>query len=246
MLIIVMIALYLGHLIKCFTLCQAPFYYCITGVGVPVRYDAQNTASRQQLLDDVNALFANGGGDCPELGMAGIINALSLSFPDGQLIVLTDAPAKDSHRADEVIQAAFRLGVRVHFVFTPGCIVGNIDAIYARVARETGGLSVFGLDDLETLSMAIQDARVNFVAADEPTVPATSGTCRAVRVSIFTENLHIAINPGARTAVVSLQMPNGSNVFASMTINSLLIQTFDSPASGEWLVCSHSGSVEVM
>ena len=99
------------------------FYCCLTAVGTAVRYDAQNTADRQQLLADVNTLSANGGGDCPELGMAGIINALDLSFPEGQLIVLTDASAKDSNRTDEAIQTAFRLGVRVHFAFsnTGGC-----------------------------------------------------------------------------------------------------------------------------
>ena len=216
-----------------------------------MRYDAQNTADRQQLLTAVNALSANGGGDCPELGMTGIINALDLSFPEGQLIVLTDASAKDTGRTDEAIQAAFRLGVRVHFAFsnTGGC--GSGYPAYDRVVDATGGFSVFSLDDLDTLSNAIQNARVNFVAAEEPSVPSDtvgsgSGTCRAVAVSTFTENLYIAINPGAGTAEVSLQMPNGTNVFERMTISSLLIQNFNSPATGEWLVCIFSGSVEVM
>ena len=208
-----------------------------------MRYDAQDATSRQQLLAAVNALSANGGGDCPELGMTGIINALGLSFPEGQLIVLTDASALDTSRTGEVIDAAFQLGVRVHFAYRDanGCGAGY--PFYDQVANATGGFSIYGLTNLDALSNAIQNARVNFVAADEPTV--SSGTCMAVHVSIFAENLYIAINPGVLAAEVSLQMPNGSDVFGRMTTSTLLIQNFNSPASGEWLVCIYSGSVQV-
>ena len=223
------------------------FCCCLTAVGTAVRYDAQNTADRQQLLTAVNALYAHGGGDCPELGMTGIINALNLSFPEGQLIVLTDASALDYNRTDETIQAAFQLGVRVHFAFshTFGCVSGY--PFYDQVANETGGLSVYSLDDLSTLSNTTQDARVNFQVADDPTGADTTSTgdCRAIHVSMLTENLYIAINPGAGTAEVALQMPNGTNVFERMSISSLLIRNFNSPATGEWLVCIFNGSVEV-
>ena len=212
-----------------------------------MRYDAQNATSRQQLLAAVNALYAHGGGDCPELGMTGIINALNLSFPEGQLIVLTDASALDTSRTSEAIQAAFMLGVKVHFAYshTSGCGVGY--PFYDRVANETGGFSVYGLTNLDTLSNAVQTARVTFNAADEPAGSnlTSTGGCKAIHVSLLTENFYIAINPGAGTAEVSLQMPNGNSVFGRMTIGSLLIRNFTSPASGEWLVCIYSGSVEV-
>ena len=208
-----------------------------------MRYDALDATERQQLLADVNLLSANGGGDCPELGMAGIINALGLSFPEGQLIVLTDASAQDSIRTNEAIQAAFQLGATVHFAFTGTGGCGSGYPFYEQVSNATGGFSVFGLDNLDALSNAIQNARVNFVDADAPTV--SSGTCRSVHVSIFAERLYIAINPGAFVAEVSLQMPNGSEVFGRMSINTLLVQEFSFPASGEWLICIFSGSVEV-
>ena len=216
-------------------------------VGVAARYDAQNVTSRQQLLTAVNALHAHGGGDCHELGMTGIINALHLSFPSGQLIVLTDAASKDSNRTNEAIQLAQMLGVSVHFVYshTSGC--GSGYPYYDRVARETGGLRVYGLTDLETLSNAIQNARVAFDDADA--LPASSllspGGCSAISVPTFTANLYIAINPGASSAVVSLQMPNGSYVFEYDRISSLRIVTFLSPSSGRWNVCISSGSADV-
>ena len=209
-----------------------------------MRYESQDATARQQLLAAVNALSANGGGDCPELGMAGIINALSLSFPEGQLILLTDASAQDSSRTSEAIQAAFQLGATVHFAFTGTTGCGSGYPFYNQVSNATGGFTVFGLENLDALSNAIQDARVNFVEADEPAV-SSAGTCRAVDVSIFAERLYIAINPGALSAEVSLQMPNGSEVFGRMSISTLLVQNFNFPASGEWLICIYSGSVEV-
>ena len=217
-------------------------------VGVAARYDAQSVPSRQQLLTAVNALHAHSGGDCPELGMTGIINALHLSFPGGQLIVLTDAASKDSHRTNEVIHLAQMLGVSVHFVYshTSGCGSSGYP-YYDRVARETGGFSVYSLTDLDTLSNAIQNARVAFDEADAlPTSSLLSaGGCSAISVPMFTVNLYIAINPEASSAVVSLQMPNGSYVFENVTISSLRIETFLSPNSGRWNVCIYSGSADI-
>ena len=213
-----------------------------------MRYDAQNATSRQQLLTAVNALYAHGGGDCPELGMTGIINALGLSFPGGQLIVLTDASAKDLTRTAEAIQAAFTLGVRVHFAFShkTGCALGY--PFYDRIANETGGFSIYRLNDLDTLSNAVQSTRAAFNEADDAGSNITSvamGGCKAIHVSLLAENFYIAINPGTGTAEVSLQMPNGNYVFRRMLISALLIQNFTSPASGEWLVCIYNGSADV-
>ena len=216
-------------------------------VGVAARYDAQNVTSRQQLLTAVNALHAHSGGDCPELGMTGIINALHLSFTSGQLIVLTDAASKDSNRTNEAIQLAQMLGVSVHFVYsgTSGC--GSGHPYYDRVARETGGFMVYGLTDLDTLSNAIQNARVAFDDADAlpASILLSPGGCSAISVPTFAASLYIAINPGASGAVVSLQMPNGSYVFEYDTISSLRIETFLSPNSGRWNVCIYSGSVDI-
>ena len=211
------------------------------------RYDAGSAASKQQLLAAVNAMNAHDGGDCPELGMTGIINALKLSFPESHLIVLTDAATKDSYRTDEVMRVANMLGVRVHFAYShiTGCGTGY--PFYDQVARETGGFSIYNLVDLNTLSNAIQNARVNFIEADVPTRSSLSSEndCKAISVPLFAENLHIAIIPRAGNAEVSLQMPNGSFVFGKRKVISLLIQNFSSPASGEWLVCIYSGSVDI-
>lgn len=216
-------------------------------VGAAVRYDAGDALAKQRLLADVNALRAHGGADCPELGLMGILNALNVSFPNGELIVLTDASAKDSHQTDAVIQEAQTLEVRVHFVYShkSGCGLGY--PAYDRVARATGGFTVFGLTNLDTLSNAIQSARVAFRGVDGHSASSllSAGECRAISVPLFTEKLRIAINPGASSVVASLRAPNGSYVIEKGVVPSLLINTFKSSVSGRWIVCVHSGSVGI-
>ena len=223
------------------------FHRLFIDVGMAVRYDAQNATTKQELLTAVNALHAHGGGDCPELGMTGIINAMDLSFPGGQLIVLTDASAKDFTLTDEAIQAAFTLGLRVHFAFSneDGC--GSGYPFYDQVANETGGFSIYGLSDLDTLSNAVRSTRAAFNEAEEAAGSnlTSVGGCKAIHVSLLTDNFYIAINPGTGTAEVSFQMPSGSYVFRRRLISALLIQNFTSPDSGEWLVCIHNGSADV-
>ena len=95
-----------------------PVVYCnlilYTEVGVPRRYASNNLNELSELEQAVNALRAHGGGDCPELGMTNILNALSFANPVSNVIVLTDASPKDEDRK-EVIAEAIRKENSIHF-----------------------------------------------------------------------------------------------------------------------------------
>jgi hypothetical protein len=73
-------------------------------------------------VDAISKLKATGGGDCPELTMQGILDALN-EGPDwgSPLYVFTDASAKDAtpENIDEVKLLAKYLGVTINF-FTTG------------------------------------------------------------------------------------------------------------------------------
>ncbi|KAG8558232.1 hypothetical protein GDO81_016921 [Engystomops pustulosus] len=53
------------------------------------------TGSRAEFADYFNNLYANGGGDCPELAMGGLELGLKRSPDNSVIMVLTDASAKD-------------------------------------------------------------------------------------------------------------------------------------------------------
>ena len=118
-----------------------------TEVGVPRKYAANNLNELTALEQAVNALHAHGGGDCPELGMTGTLNALSLANPLSNVIVLTDASPKNESKKEEVIKEATEKENSIHFFLSrTGC--GNFTP-YLDVARETFGIVVNRIDDFE-------------------------------------------------------------------------------------------------
>lgn len=52
----------------------------------------------------LNYLQLQGGGDCPELSIGGILKGLQLGRPHSYMYVFTDATAKDCHLADKAIE----------------------------------------------------------------------------------------------------------------------------------------------
>lgn len=91
----------------------------------------------------LNALRANGGGDCPELAFKGMMGALeSGPQPGSSMYVFTDASPKDAtdENIDDVLNLAHDLDVPINFFSRGNCgRPGNVPA-YDRVATETGGL----------------------------------------------------------------------------------------------------------
>ncbi|KAK0658087.1 hypothetical protein B0T16DRAFT_402982 [Cercophora newfieldiana] len=95
-------------------------------------------------LAALDTLSASGGGDCPELSLAGALAALNRLETGGTLIVVTDASAKDAERKEEVIAAARLKHVKVLF-FLFDNICGTGEPAYGEIATATGGQIFTGL-----------------------------------------------------------------------------------------------------
>ena len=226
------------------------YIYIYIAVGTPVKYSATSATELAQLSAAVNAISANGGGDCPELGMAGILNGLSLSSQGGSVIVLTDASAKDASRTDEVIQAAFELGACVHFIFTrTGC--GTDFLNYRRVAEATNGFQINDLAGFAELANITQVTGARLCGNDDIiqdfNASVGTGGCASVEVSCLTESLTFSLNPArGSSARITIQDPDGVVVF-DQTLTSLNI--FNVPGTsfkdGSWIVCILSGEAEI-
>ncbi|XP_028169127.1 hemicentin-1-like isoform X2 [Ostrinia furnacalis] len=79
------------------------------------------TKNEDEFKRALESIYVNGGGDCPELSMAGIELALTQSLPGSNLYVLTDASAKDLDLLDKVKNLASKKFAQVVFLLTGRC-----------------------------------------------------------------------------------------------------------------------------
>lgn len=117
-----------------------------------------------QLMAAVNALFARGGGDCPEFGMTGLQIALNqinglppLAASLSQIILITDASAKDDFLLMNVIAQAGTLGVRIHELLIRNGCTGQGFLNYPLIAMSTGGILVNNLVDFGAITNFVQE-----------------------------------------------------------------------------------------
>ena len=183
-----------------------------TEVGVPRKYASNNLTELRELEQAVNALRAHDGGDCPELGMTGILNALSLANPVSNVIVLTDASPKDADRKDEVIREAFRKENSIHFFLSRGGC-GNFTP-YLDVARETHGVVVNQIDDFEAFAKFADQVR-RFTTellggGSGKKKRQASENCENFATSVFTKSIDILFSSVSSGSVITVTTPEGS------------------------------------
>ena len=183
-----------------------------TDVGVPQIYSASSVAELTALETAVNAISAHGGDDCPELGMTGILNALSLANPDSNVIVLTDASPKDVHKKGEVIARVTELRNSIHFFLSrSGC--GDFSP-YLEVANATYGIVVNRIDDFEAFAeFADRAGRFTLDGGNERrkkkrALP-LSGYCITFSTSIFTTAVDILFS--SVTSTINVTSPSGKS-----------------------------------
>jgi len=124
-----------------------PSKYVLVEINDPTTtvYETDDPDLFKQAL---NSLDADDGGDCPELAFTAMVKALEkFDESGGELMVFTDASAKDSGLAGAVITLAEKNEANLNLFVTGSC--SPIDPEYFRVARETGG-QAFVIAETET------------------------------------------------------------------------------------------------
>ena len=79
------------------------------------------TSDGDVVIEAVNNLFLISGGDCPELGMTGLYQALLHCLPESIIYFFSDADAKDEWRRNEVVSLAKQKKVKIIFILSGQC-----------------------------------------------------------------------------------------------------------------------------
>ena len=217
----------------------------------------------QELFADVDALRANGGDDCPEYGMTGILKAVEairtvekLTVPlDGSnlhhIITLTDASAKDDYLYQQVIDASEAAKTTVHFFYSgSGCGVnfGN----YETVRTETGGIAVHNFADFDAFSAFIQlysgpvqtnSPPVGRKRATDDDIFSEPAGSHSVSINLLIDNL--AILAETTEAQVIITKPNGQQETVTVS-GTLALYTEDNPLPGIWTISVSTGTLKII
>lgn len=105
------------------------------------------TSNADEVLQAANSLKAHKGGDCPELGMTGLYQALLQSVHESVIYFFSDADAKDLNLAQVVLILAKQKKVKINFILSGQCSyrrkrreahLGSQN-LYESLAAATGG-----------------------------------------------------------------------------------------------------------
>lgn len=219
---------------------NAPAQYLLQSFSDPDVGTTFVTQDPDAFLAAVNSLFASGGGDCPELSQTGLLRAIAASLPDATLYLFTDASAKDSSLAGNVIAAAQAKRIQLNYPLFGSC--SPIDPAYIQGAAATGG-QVFMLNGSEAGLI------FNLI---RPQLPGNLSPIMSVRGALAsgTQSFDVPIDSTVESATFSVAIdskgpialfrPSGAAVVGSdagVTITELTsgrFVTVNSPETGNW------------
>jgi hypothetical protein len=190
----------------------------------------------------ISALYASGGGDCPEYSLTGTLQALGSMDAGGNLFVFTDADAKDAALAGNVAALAKTKKVSVTLLLFGTCTDGDFTAVsralaagqqsfpirhaifsasvdpsYSTVSSATGG-QLFLLQAAEAgtitslADIADRSNLVNILSVSDT----LAGTPLPYDVPVDSSILSISLSVSGATDV-TVNRPDGSQVAATDT-----------------------------
>jgi von Willebrand factor A domain-containing protein 7 len=199
----------------------------------------------------ISALFASGGGDCPELSMTGMLQGLAASDDGGDLFMFTDASSKDASLAGNVSALATSKNIQIYPMVFGSC--SPLDPAYIRVASDSGGQLFFlqrfeggAVTQLADLVVRPNSVNLSSFADTLAGTPKTFGV--PINAGITTSTISIS-----GTTAATVVRSDGSTVKASdpgttiINLSTGVIFSSANPIPGIWNVTVNgSGNVSLI
>lgn len=155
------------------------------------------TKNSSELLYELSKISPYDGGDCPELAIQGLINALEASLPNSVAYVFTDASAKDFDKKDIAIDLVQKKQITVNFLVTGHC--GHINLpefkVYEEISRASGG-QVFNMKSneiKEVLEQITEILNLDLVSIDSFDYGAGEESISPITVDSTYKNISVII-----------------------------------------------------
>jgi len=205
-----------------------------------MKFDSTNITDLRRLAQAVDELSASGGGDCKEYGIEAIYDAImETDMPDlSNIIVMTDAPAKDIVYKMRLINATLRRAISINFLISPSsCHSSSRDTEhYRQIAQESCGAVVENINDIEVLSTFL-DAVTSVLATEtcNSKRKRTAGKCIEFHSTLFTETINILFSDATRS--ISISTPE-REMHTINPVGLLASFTQEKPSNGKYTICS--------
>jgi hypothetical protein len=220
---------------------KAPDEYLLVRFGDPDVGPAFTTTDPDAYLARVRALFASGGGDCPELSQTALLQAVGASRSDSNLYLFTDASAKDSGLAGAVSAAAQRKRIKITALLTGSC--SPIDPAYFRNTSETGG-QLFQLQRSElgrVFDLVRPQLSGDFVTITRRQGTFSAGVTESVSVPVDSSVSRVVFSvtvdgkgPTSVTAPNGIALVPGQPGVTFTDLSAGVLITVDAPQPGQW------------
>jgi hypothetical protein len=227
-----------------------PLEYVLVEVNDPNTAVLADTTEAEVFVNAISRLRASGGGDCPELPQSGLLKALEAMDYGGELILFTDASAKDDQLAPNVRALADKKGIKISTAASGSC--SPIDPEYYRTATDTGGqvfvISRSEADNLTPLVDFLSRPNAVDVLAVSDTL---AGAAKTYSVPVDSTMKRVTFSISG-TANVVVRRPDGSVVqptdagVKAVILGQGRIFSVAAPPAGPWEVTANgSGNLSV-
>lgn len=232
---------------------EEPSKYVLSPFNDPSVGPASTTADADLFKAAISSLYASGGGDCPELSMAGTYNAVDLSDEGGEVFVYTDASSKDASLAPTVGSLASTKDVKVFFALFGSC--SPYDPAYFSIANATGGqIFILGRSEAASITQLVNILAKNNAVDVENQKGSVSGTDVTIPFVVDTTmtKLNVAFS-SIDSTTMTLLSPDGTPITSTTTgvstvpLSKGVIYSVPSPQVGTWrAVIGGSGEYSVL
>jgi hypothetical protein len=247
-----------------------PNDYVIAPFNDPTTGPVYKTSDLDTFEADIKSLTAYGGGDCPELALTGMLDAMAVMDGPADLFVMTDAAAKDEDLASQVIATALdkRINLQI-FKFDSGCDDGIDDGsaskrsfprkrvdsaanrVYSLLATSTGGsYHSLARSDSSSISSLLNTLTLGDNSAIFKIADTTNGTTN-VSYSLPVDSQMTEFSVSLRGSGFSMALTSPDGTALDTTASGVTLTTVGdgqflnvkAPKSGKWTVAlSGSGS----